>query len=222
MTHAINYDMWPTIYKTRWVYLLCYPFLEGMCLISIPLLVTLIIFGFRWVLLTKGATTIHANTRDTLGHETSPLLHLKPLFKAWWAKIKIHERVHWGVWTVVIITSLIPWNGAAHEVFFWMTFQSLQLTLVLPCTMIVNIIVLVCEGISGKSQILFAIVFTTRYLDLLTSFISLYNTCMKVRRTNGPLLFANNGRQVQSDWVLLIWTENNDKLFCFLVSSNLG
>jgi hypothetical protein len=36
-------------------------------------------------------------------------------------------------------------------------------------------------GISGKSQILFALVFTTRYLDLLTSFISLYNTTMKVR-----------------------------------------
>lgn len=35
-------------------------------------------------------------------------------------------------------------------------------------------------GISGKSQILFALVFTTRYLDLLTSFISLYNTVMKV------------------------------------------
>ncbi|KAJ4931820.1 hypothetical protein JOQ06_010260 [Pogonophryne albipinna] len=34
--------------------------------------------------------------------------------------------------------------------------------------------------ISGKSQILFAIVFTARYLDLLTSFISLYNTSMKV------------------------------------------
>ena len=37
------------------------------------------------------------------------------------------------------------------------------------------------KGISGKSQILFAIVFTTRYLDLLSSFISLYNTSMKVR-----------------------------------------
>ena len=33
---------------------------------------------------------------------------------------------------------------------------------------------------SGKSQIMFAIVFTTRYLDLFTNFISLYNTCMKV------------------------------------------
>uniref|UniRef100_A0A3P9MME0 ER lumen protein-retaining receptor n=1 Tax=Oryzias latipes TaxID=8090 RepID=A0A3P9MME0_ORYLA len=37
-----------------------------------------------------------------------------------------------------------------------------------------------CAGISGKSQLLFALVFTTRYLDLLTSFISLYNTTMKV------------------------------------------
>ncbi|KAF3846378.1 hypothetical protein F7725_003456 [Dissostichus mawsoni] len=37
-----------------------------------------------------------------------------------------------------------------------------------------------CAGISGKSQILFAIVFTARYLDLLTSFISVYNTSMKV------------------------------------------
>ncbi|KAH3872072.1 ER lumen protein-retaining receptor 2 isoform X1 [Dreissena polymorpha] len=35
-------------------------------------------------------------------------------------------------------------------------------------------------GISGKSQILFAIVFTTRYLDLFTSFVSIYNTSMKV------------------------------------------
>lgn len=37
-----------------------------------------------------------------------------------------------------------------------------------------------CAGISGKSQILFALVFLTRYLDLVTSFVSLYNTCMKV------------------------------------------
>uniref|UniRef100_A0A8B9BBC5 ER lumen protein-retaining receptor n=1 Tax=Anser brachyrhynchus TaxID=132585 RepID=A0A8B9BBC5_9AVES len=35
-------------------------------------------------------------------------------------------------------------------------------------------------GISGKSQILFALVFTTRYLDLFTTFISAYNTVMKV------------------------------------------
>uniref|UniRef100_A0A8C0FCS5 ER lumen protein-retaining receptor n=1 Tax=Bubo bubo TaxID=30461 RepID=A0A8C0FCS5_BUBBB len=36
------------------------------------------------------------------------------------------------------------------------------------------------ESISGKSQLLFALVFTTRYLDLFTSFISLYNTSMKL------------------------------------------
>ena len=35
-------------------------------------------------------------------------------------------------------------------------------------------------GISGKSQILFLCVFVSRYLDLFTSFISLYNTTMKV------------------------------------------
>ena len=37
-----------------------------------------------------------------------------------------------------------------------------------------------CAGISGKSQILFLVVFVTRYLDLITSFISLYNTVMKL------------------------------------------
>lgn len=37
-----------------------------------------------------------------------------------------------------------------------------------------------CAGISGRSQVLFAIVFLTRYLDLFTNFISVYNTTMKV------------------------------------------
>jgi len=37
-----------------------------------------------------------------------------------------------------------------------------------------------CAGISGRAQILFALVFLTRYLDLFTSFISVYNTVMKV------------------------------------------
>jgi len=36
-----------------------------------------------------------------------------------------------------------------------------------------------CAGISGRSQMLFALVFITRYLDLFTSFISVYNTVMK-------------------------------------------
>uniref|UniRef100_A0AC35U8F6 ER lumen protein-retaining receptor n=1 Tax=Rhabditophanes sp. KR3021 TaxID=114890 RepID=A0AC35U8F6_9BILA len=35
-------------------------------------------------------------------------------------------------------------------------------------------------GLSGKSQVLFAIVFVTRYLDLFTSYISLYNSFMKI------------------------------------------
>jgi len=37
-----------------------------------------------------------------------------------------------------------------------------------------------CAGVSGKSQCLFAMVFLTRYLDLVTSFVSLYNTSMKL------------------------------------------
>jgi len=37
-----------------------------------------------------------------------------------------------------------------------------------------------CAGISGRSQILFCIVFTSRYLDLITNFISVYNTTMKL------------------------------------------
>ncbi|KAK9686931.1 ER lumen protein retaining receptor [Popillia japonica] len=37
-----------------------------------------------------------------------------------------------------------------------------------------------CAGISGKSQLLFAIVYTTRYLDLLTTYVSMYNTLMKL------------------------------------------
>lgn len=35
-------------------------------------------------------------------------------------------------------------------------------------------------GISGKSQLLFALVYTTRYLDLLSTYISAYNTFMKL------------------------------------------
>lgn len=37
-----------------------------------------------------------------------------------------------------------------------------------------------CSGVSGKSQVLFVLVFATRYIDLFTTFISLYNTVMKV------------------------------------------
>ncbi|EDV28191.1 ER lumen protein-retaining receptor 1 [Trichoplax sp. H2] len=37
-----------------------------------------------------------------------------------------------------------------------------------------------CSGISGKSQLLFTAVFTCRYLDLFTNFVSIYNTTMKI------------------------------------------
>ncbi|XP_023949488.1 ER lumen protein-retaining receptor isoform X1 [Bicyclus anynana] len=37
-----------------------------------------------------------------------------------------------------------------------------------------------CAGISGKSQILFSVVYTARYLDLLTAYVSAYNTIMKL------------------------------------------
>ncbi|OXA55608.1 ER lumen protein-retaining receptor [Folsomia candida] len=37
-----------------------------------------------------------------------------------------------------------------------------------------------CSGISGKSQLLFALTYTARYLDLVTNFVSVYNTTMKV------------------------------------------
>lgn len=37
-----------------------------------------------------------------------------------------------------------------------------------------------CSGLSGKSQVLFALVFSTRYLDLFVVYISAYNTVMKV------------------------------------------
>jgi len=35
-------------------------------------------------------------------------------------------------------------------------------------------------GVSGKSQILFALTFTTRYLDVFVTFISFYNVIMKI------------------------------------------
>jgi len=37
-----------------------------------------------------------------------------------------------------------------------------------------------CAGISGRSQLLFALTYTARYLDLVTNWVSLYNTTMKV------------------------------------------
>ena len=43
-----------------------------------------------------------------------------------------------------------------------------------------HIILEILIGISGKSQVLFGMVFVTRYLDLFTNFVSPYNSVMKV------------------------------------------
>ena len=37
-----------------------------------------------------------------------------------------------------------------------------------------------CRGISGRTQILYLLVFLTRYIDLFFNFISLYNTGIKI------------------------------------------
>lgn len=37
-----------------------------------------------------------------------------------------------------------------------------------------------CRGLSGKTQIMLALVFTTRYLDLFVYYVSAYNTIMKI------------------------------------------
>ncbi len=47
-------------------------------------------------------------------------------------------------------------------------------------------------GISGKSQFLFALVYTTRYLDLLTNFVSLYNSVMKVYNSFSSVLILQS------------------------------
>lgn len=47
-------------------------------------------------------------------------------------------------------------------------------------------------GVSGKSQILFSLVYITRYLDLFTNFVSLYNTFMKVCFEHRPLYHISN------------------------------
>lgn len=55
------------------------------------------------------------------------------------------------------------------------------------------------SGISFKTQVLYALVFVTRYLDVMTSYISLYNTLMK-------LLFL-----ATSFYTIYIMSKNKDK-----------
>lgn len=55
-----------------------------------------------------------------------------------------------------------------------------------------------CAGLSKKTQMAYALVFTLRYLDLFTSFYSLYNTILKV------LFIAS------SYWILWLMTSDTD------------
>ena len=52
-------------------------------------------------------------------------------------------------------------------------------------------------GISMKTQELYLVVFLTRYLDLFTSFYSLYNTCMKILYigSTGYILYLVKGTE---------------------------
>ena len=52
----------------------------------------------------------------------------------------------------------------------------LVIFIIIPLFRIIHFLI----GVSLKSQILFLLVFTTRYLDLVTSFVSVYNSSMKV------------------------------------------
>ncbi|RCN27170.1 ER lumen protein retaining receptor [Ancylostoma caninum] len=65
-----------------------------------------------------------------------------------------------------------------------------------------------CEGLSGRSQVLFAIVFISRYLDLFTNFISVYNSVMKV------FFLATSIGTVYLMWVKFkaTYDRNNDSL----------
>lgn len=67
-----------------------------------------------------------------------------------------------------------------------------------------------CAGISGKSQILFAIVYLSRYLDLFTTYVSLYNSVMKV------LFLATSGATVYLMYVKFkaTYDHNHDSFRC--------
>lgn len=66
----------------------------------------------------------------------------------------------------------------------WLTSREHSYTQIFVMSNYLFVLRSLITGISGKSQVLFALVFTTRYLDLLTSFISLYNTTMKVKHSH--------------------------------------
>uniref|UniRef100_A0A5S6MKB9 ER lumen protein-retaining receptor n=1 Tax=Xenopus tropicalis TaxID=8364 RepID=A0A5S6MKB9_XENTR len=88
-----------------------------------------------------------------------------------------------GAWSREIPPQQSPWEGAAFPV---TTYRHLWISGDVSHLLAIIILLLKmwksksCAGISGKSQLLFALVFTTRYLDLFTVFISAYNTVMKI------------------------------------------
>ncbi|EPB80846.1 ER lumen protein retaining receptor [Ancylostoma ceylanicum] len=69
-------------------------------------------------------------------------------------------------------------------------------------------LLLTLTGLSGRSQVLFAIVFISRYLDLFTNFISVYNSVMKV------FFLATSIGTVYLMWVKFkaTYDRNNDSL----------
>uniref|UniRef100_A0A915NFZ7 ER lumen protein-retaining receptor n=1 Tax=Meloidogyne floridensis TaxID=298350 RepID=A0A915NFZ7_9BILA len=46
-----------------------------------------------------------------------------------------------------------------------------------------------CAGLSGRSQVLFLLVFVCRYLDIFTNFVSIYNSVMKALEKQIPPFF---------------------------------
>jgi len=61
-----------------------------------------------------------------------------------------------------------------------------------------------CKGISGKTQILYLLVFLTRYIDIFFNFISLYNTGIKIffilsSITNIYLVFIRYSGTISND-----------------------
>ncbi|KAK8612931.1 hypothetical protein V6N13_104256 [Hibiscus sabdariffa] len=67
-----------------------------------------------------------------------------------------------------------------------------------------------CAGVSLKTQELYALVFTTRYLDLFTTYISLYNTIMKLifLGSSYSIVCAYRALYVLN-WIYRYFTEEN-------------
>ena len=98
-----------------------------------------------------------------------------------------HNKRRWAYNVSIVCCRWQNWGQATDEcsdynaratIFFisqkW--FLSCRCTTVLDSLLLINFFLF----ITGRSQVLFSIVFLTRYLDLFTSFISVYNTAMKI------------------------------------------